>query len=1134
MVSETTTNRSTLKISNVPQTIVADELLRFLELKLGEDTVFALEIPTTRDNWKPRDFARVQFTTLEVKSRAQLLSSQSKLLFKTHYLRLSEAYDDIIPRPVDPRKRLDDIVLTVGFPESDEKRFCALEKWDGVRCWILEEKRRLEFWVWDNGECYKIEVRFEDIVETLCCCVNGDASEINAFLLKLKYGPKVFKRVSGPHIATKFKSDRYRFCKEDFDFNWIRTTDFSGLKSIGISTCFCLEVHNGSTMLDVFSGLPYYREETLSLTSVDGKTFASASQIVPLLNAAILGLEFPYEILFQLNALVHAQKISLFAASNMELINILRGLSLETALVILKKLHQQSSICYDLVSFVKTQMQSVVKKMKHSPASAYKRLTEQNIMSCQRAYVTPSKIYLLGPELETANYVVKNFAEHVSDFMRVTFVEEDWSKLPANALSVNSKEGYFVKPFRTNIYNRVLSILGEGITVGPKRFEFLAFSASQLRGNSVWMFASNEKIKAEDIREWMGCFRKIRSISKCAARMGQLFSASRQTLNVRAQDVEQIPDIEVTTDGADYCFSDGIGKISLAFAKQVAQKCGLSHVPSAFQIRYGGYKGVIAVDRSSFRKMSLRDSMLKFDSNNRMLNVTRWTESMPCFLNREIICLLSTLGIEDAVFEAMQAVHLSMLGNMLEDRDAALNVLQKLSGENSKNLLVKMLLQGYAPSSEPYLSMMLRVHHESQLSELKSRCRILVPKGRILIGCMDEMGILEYGQVFVRVTLTKAELKSREQSYFHKIDEETSVVIGKVVVTKNPCLHPGDIRVLDAVYEVNFEEKGFLDCIIFPQKGERPHPNECSGGDLDGDQFFVSWDEKLIPSQMDPPMDYAGSRPRIMDHDVTLEEIHKFFVDYMISDTLGVISTAHLVHADRDPEKARSQKCLELANLHSRAVDFAKTGAPAEMPYALKPREFPDFLERFEKPTYISESVFGKLYRDVRSSLAQRKPEAESDDTLTYDATLEEAGFESFIETAKAHRDMYAEKLTSLMIYYGAVNEEEILTGILKTKEMYLARDNRRYGDMKDRITLSVKDLHKEAMGWFEKSCEDEQQKKKLASAWYYVTYNPSHRDEKLTFLSFPWIVGDVLLDIKAENAQRQSIEEPTSGLVSI
>ncbi|CAH8283729.1 unnamed protein product [Eruca vesicaria subsp. sativa] len=741
MVSETT--RSTVKLTNIPQTIVAEELVRFLNLHVGADSVFALEIPTSRENWKPRDFALVQFTSLEAKSRAQLLSSHSNLLFKSRNLRVSEAYDDIIPRPVDPKRRLDGVVLTVGFPEAEEGRFCALEKWDGVRCWVLEDKRRVEFWVWESGECYKFEVRFEDIVETVPCCVNG-VSEINAFLLRLKYGPKIYKQASGPHIATKFKSGRYRFCKEDFDFIWIRSTDFSGVKSIGTSTCFCLQVDNG----DIFSSFPFYREDTLSLTTVDGNnTFASGNQIVPLLNAANLGMEIPYEILFQLNSLVHAQKISLFAASDMGLINILCGLSLETALAILKKLHQQTSICYDPISFVKAQSQYAVKKMALSPASAYKRLTEQNIMSCQRAYVTPSKIYLLGPELETANYVVKNFAEHASDFMRITFVEEDWSKIPANALSVNSKEGYFVKPFRTNIYHRVLSILGEGITVGPKKFEFLAFSASQLRGNSVWMFASNEKVKAEDIREWMGCFRKIRSISKCAARMGQLFSASRQTLNVRAQDVEQIPDIEVTTDGADYCFSDGIGKISLAFAKQVAQKCGLSHIPSAFQIRYGGYKGVIAVDRSSFRKLSLRDSMLKFDSNNRMLNVTRWTESMPCFLNREIICLLSTLGIEDAVFEEMQAGHLSILGNMLEDRNAALNVLQKLSGESSKNLLVKMLLQGYAPSSEPYLSMMLRVHHESQLSELKSRCRILVPKGRILIGCMDEMGILEYGQV---------------------------------------------------------------------------------------------------------------------------------------------------------------------------------------------------------------------------------------------------------------------------------------------------------------------------------------------------------------------------------------------------
>ncbi|CAA7029863.1 unnamed protein product [Microthlaspi erraticum] len=52
------------------------------------------------------------WTSPEVKSRAQLLSSQNKLLFKSHNLRISEAYDDIIPpQPVDPRKRIDGVVF---------------------------------------------------------------------------------------------------------------------------------------------------------------------------------------------------------------------------------------------------------------------------------------------------------------------------------------------------------------------------------------------------------------------------------------------------------------------------------------------------------------------------------------------------------------------------------------------------------------------------------------------------------------------------------------------------------------------------------------------------------------------------------------------------------------------------------------------------------------------------------------------------------------------------------------------------------------------------------------------------------------------------------------------------------------
>lgn len=639
------------------------------------------------------------------------------------------------------------------------------------------------------------------------------------FSSQLKFGPRIYKKKTGPDVATKFKSDRYHFCKEDSEFLWVRTTDFSALKSIGHSTSFCWEIAEEHLASDVFTSFPLYKENLRDLTLEDGEEFCSSTEAVPLVKCVVQS-KLPYEALFQLNSLVHTQKLSLASVDD-ELIDLLGGLDEEIRAVIFQKLHQMGFTCYEPLKFVKTQLHVLSNKKKGPPQSSQKRLTDNNIMSCHRALITPTKIYCLGPELETSNHVVKHFASHASDFMRITFVEENWNKLPNYAVSTGVQKGIFSKPSKTEIYNRILTILRDGIVIGSKRFEFLAFSASQLRSNSVWLFASNDNLKATDIREWMGCFNNIRSVSKCAARMGQLFSSSMQTFEVAPQDVEIIPDIEVTTDGVSYCFSDGIGKISQSFARQVAQKLKLDHSPSAFQIRFGGFKGVITVDRHSFRKLSLRKSMLKFESKNRMLCVTKWSESMPCFLNREIISLLSTLGVTDEAFLARQQDQLNLLGKMLTDSKAALDVLESLNGADSRSILVKMLHEFNEPNSEPYLSMMLKAYYAYQLSDLKTRCRIFVPKGRVLVGCLDETGILNYGQVFVRVTVKKT--TENFDDNLRKVDDDdtTRIVVGKVVVTKNPCLHPGDVRVLDAIYNEELEEKGLKDCLVFPQNGHR-------------------------------------------------------------------------------------------------------------------------------------------------------------------------------------------------------------------------------------------------------------------------------------------------------------------------
>lgn len=237
----------------------------------------------------------------------------------------------------------------------------------------------------------------------------------------------------------------------------------------------------------------------------------------------------------------------------------------------------------------------------------------------------------------------------------------------------------------------------------------------------------------------------------------------------------------------------------------------------------------------------------------------------------------------------------------------------------------------------------------------------------------------------------------------------------------------------------------------------------------------------------------------------------------MINDTLGTISTAHLIHADSEPNKAQSPKCLQLATLHSMAVDFAKTGAPAEMPRVLKPREYPDFMERIDRPSYTSNGVLGKIYRATLESKVNKNSHFDWSNSLesSYDLDLLVDDFESFIEIAEIHKELYIEKITTLMNFYGAEREDEIVTGNLRVKSAYLQRDNRRYGEMKDRILASMKGLYKEAKGWFESSCTM-QERQKMASAWYHVTYHPSYCRKGLSFLSFPWIIGDILMNIKS------------------
>eukprot|EP00178_Gracilaria_changii_P019453 TRINITY_DN56398_c0_g1_i1.p1 TRINITY_DN56398_c0_g1~~TRINITY_DN56398_c0_g1_i1.p1 ORF type:complete len:667 (+),score=76.23 TRINITY_DN56398_c0_g1_i1:39-2039(+) len=122
-------------------------------------------------------------------------------------------------------------------------------------------------------------------------------------------------------------------------------------------------------------------------------------------------------------------------------------------------------------------------------------------VSIRRVICTPTRIIVLKAGIDMLNRVLREFSNHKHRFIRVSFCDEDGS-----SVAFAGSE---------DLFSRVRAALRKGIQVAGERFVFLAFSNSQLRDHSVWMYnetpsATSILPSAEDIRTWMGDFSKIR------------------------------------------------------------------------------------------------------------------------------------------------------------------------------------------------------------------------------------------------------------------------------------------------------------------------------------------------------------------------------------------------------------------------------------------------------------------------------------------------------------------------------------------------------------------------------------------------------------------------------------------------
>ena len=105
----------------------------------------------------------------------------------------------------------------------------------------------------------------------------------------------------------------------------------------------------------------------------------------------------------------------------------------------------------------------------------------------------------------------------------------------------------------------------------------------------------------------------------------------------------------------------------------------------------------------------------------------------------------------------------------------------------------------------------------------------------------------------------------------------------------------------------------YKNVVVFPQLGDRDIPSMCSGGDLDGDDFFISWDPDLLPSSrywyepvMQQPDQQMSER---VDFSKVNTQVQRFFVKHIKYDTLGLTATHWQAHADQAQLDIRNRYC---------------------------------------------------------------------------------------------------------------------------------------------------------------------------------------------------------------------------------
>ncbi|WVQ95053.1 hypothetical protein IAU59_002145 [Kwoniella sp. CBS 9459] len=661
--------------------------------------------------------------------------------------------------------------------------------------------------------------------------------------------------------------------------------------------------------------------------------------------------------------------------------------------------------------------------------------------------VTPTRVLVGPPQQEPQNSVTRRYKDRIDAIIRVQFADEEDRLFAGDKV----KQADNLRP-DVGIMARVRRALQHGLVIGGQTYLPVASSASQQKEHAIW-FINNRIIDGLELRTWMGNVAET-VVAKHSARMGLPFSTTRSVeMNITIG--PQLPDVE--RNGR--TFTDGVAMAGADVLRQAAfalgEKRGLNATPSAIQFRLGGAKGVLAdwPKLCKTHEVRLRPSLIKFESNLSDLNVVRIAKYQVAFLNRQFINIMCANGVPtelmvDIFNDAVS--HIKGLPERVKQNQMTKDD-HTLIGVCSDFPLAQLIKAGF--NKNPLVLDIAEIIECRALQDLKWRARVKLPGGVFLIGIADESGTLREGEVFCQF----------------QEDEQTPprIVINDVLICRAPACDVRRVRAVDRP-----ELRHLKNVIVFSVQGERDLPSMLGGGDLDGDDYTLIWDQRFVRTlKVYEPMSYDAPTP-IKVPKVTQAHLNENFVSYILNDVLGQVDNTHLALSDYCDKGPFDEQCLHLSEVHSVShefipvsVDFAKTGIPAELDYRIRPRKWPDFMDKDDvKNTYTSEKVLGQLFRIVQPDPHFSPSDIRALNYPTDPLITRYPIHRSLIDRLKSVKAHYERSIQYDMRRY-RVYEPEIPSGIaIKNKRRKRARDQNLNEPLRDAYTIHISEARGFAM----------------------------------------------------------------------